>query len=92
LRVLSDDTMTRFRAALREHCAAAFGSHDNIQAAVSGAAAEARHGGMSAEHFVIWVKQTWDDLMDEGVAVQHADPAHMRDMLITTAIKAYYVQ
>lgn len=90
--MLSDDTTTQFRAALREHCSDASGSHEKVKAAVNGAAAEARDGGMSAAQFVIWVKQVWDEIMDEGRLDQSADPARTRDVVISSAIKAYYVQ
>ena len=90
--MLSDDTTTQFREALREHCSDEAGSHDRVVAAVNRAAAEARATGMSAEHFVIWVKAIWDEIMDEGRLVQSANPTRTRDLIISSAIKAYYVQ
>lgn len=92
LRVLSDDTTTMFRAALRDHCSEAKGSDAALKAAVARAATEARTGGISAEQFVIWVKRSWDEIMDEGALSQSPDPAHTRNGVITSAIKAYYVQ
>jgi flagellar biosynthesis regulator FlaF len=92
LRVLSDDTTTSFRAALREHCADVAGSREKVRVAVVGAAKEARDDGMSAEQFVIWVKRIWDEIMDEGRLSQTADPGRTRDVVISSAIKAYYVQ
>lgn len=47
---------------------------------------------MNAEHFVIWVKRIWDEIMDEGRLMDSADPARARDVVISSAIKAYYVQ
>lgn len=88
----SDDTTTKFRAALREHCSDAAGSREKVQNAVDAAASEARDGGMSAEQFVIWVKQIWDEIMDEGRLAHSADPARVREVVISSAIKAYYVQ
>jgi len=90
--VLSNDTTTKFRAALREHCAEAPRSHDKVKIAVDNAAAEARTLGMSAEQFVIWVKRVWDEIMDEGILAHSADPTRVRDVVISSAIKAYYVQ
>lgn len=89
--MLSDDTITKFRAALREHCTNAVGSREKVSEAVQAAAKEAREGGMSAERFVIWVKQVWDEMMDEGRLSQSSDPARTRDVVISSAIKAYYV-
>lgn len=92
LDVLTDDVTIKFRAALREHCADAVGSREKVRDAVNGAAAEARTGGMSAEQFVIWVKALWAEMMDEGRLAQSADPGRTRDVIISSAIKAYYVQ
>jgi hypothetical protein len=81
-----------FLAVLREYCADSDGSHDGVEAAVSRAAAEARDCGMRAEQFVIWVKGAWDEIMDEGRLAHNMDPARTRDVVISSAIKAYYVQ
>ena len=91
-RVLSDDTTTKFRATLREHCADVVGSREKVRVAVNDAATEARDSGMSAEQFVIWVKRVWDQIMDEGWLSQSVDPVRTRDVVISSAIKAYYVQ
>jgi hypothetical protein len=53
---------------------------------------EARNGGISAEQFVIWVKRVWDEIMDEGALADNPDPARAREVVISSAIKAYYVQ
>ena len=90
--MLSDDTTTQFRAALREHCADAPSSQFKLKEAVDNAAAEARNKGITAAQFVIWVKRAWDEIMDEGRLTYSSDPAHMRDVVISSAIKAYYVQ
>jgi hypothetical protein len=90
--VLSDDTTTAFRAVLREHCRDETGSRDGIDAAVSRAAAEARGDGMTAAQFVIWVKHVWDDIRDDGGLAHDPDPARTRDTVISSAIRAYYVQ
>ncbi len=90
--MLSDDTTTQFRAALREHCSDAPGAEATLKDAVNNAAIEARVNGIAAEQFVIWVKRAWDEIMDEGRLSYSLDPAHMRDVVISSAIKAYYVQ
>lgn len=90
--MLNEDTITQFRAALREHCSGAVGSHASVTTAVHAAAAEARRAGLTAEQFVIWVKQIWDEIMDEGRLSHSTDPARARDVVISSAIKAYYVQ
>ncbi len=90
--MLSDDTTTRFREALREHCAASGGSHDKVHGLVRTAADEARDRGISAEQFVIWLKQVWEEIISEGVLPRTADAARIRELIISSAIKAYYVQ
>ena len=90
--MLSDTTTTQFRAALREHCSEAPGAQVMLNDAVNTAAIEARDNGIAAEQFVIWVKRAWDEIMDEGRLTYSVDPAHMRDVVISSAIKAYYVQ
>jgi hypothetical protein len=90
--VLNDDIATRFRAALRSHCSTSEGAHDEVRSELSTAAMEARNGGISAEQFVIWVKRVWDEIMDEGALADNPDPARAREVVISSAIKAYYVQ
>jgi len=92
LRVLSEEMTTRFRAAVRTHCSTSEGDQDEVRRAVASAAAEAHNGGISAEQFVIWVKRVWDEIMDEGTLANDPDPAHTREVVISSAIKAYYVQ
>lgn len=83
---------TRFRAALRKHCSSENGAHEEVRKAVAGAVVEAHTRGMSAEQFVIWVKHEWDKIMDEGALANSPDPGHIREVVISSAIKAYYVQ
>jgi uncharacterized protein (DUF2235 family) len=90
--VLSDDTTTKFRAALREHCADAAGLREGMKAAVRALAAEARGAGMTAEQLVIWIKQLWDAVAEEGALARNVDPLRARDNVISSAIRAYYVQ
>ena len=63
-----------------------------MNAAAIMAATQARDDGMSAEQFVIWVKHAWDEIRDEGRLVDSVDPGRLRDVVISSAIKAYYVQ
>ncbi len=90
--VLSDDTTTRFREALREHCASSGGAHDRVHGLVRTAADEARDRGISAAQFVIWLKQVWEEIISEGVLPRTADAARIRELIVSSAIKAYYVQ
>lgn len=89
--MLSDDT-THFRDALRAHCADPEAHSAGLATAVTDAATTAREEGLSAEKFVIWVKQIWDEVAAEGVLSHSLDPLRTRDAVISAAIKAYYVQ
>ena len=90
--MLSKDTTAQLVTALRDHCSQAAESRDRVRLAVTGAATEARGAGISAERFVIWLKQVWDELVDQGMLTREADSARVRDAVISSAIKAYYVQ
>ena len=56
------------------------------------AAQEARRGEMTAEQLVIWIKQVWGEIMDGAGVMPGPNPTRVRDHVISTAIKAYYVQ
>ncbi|MEO7041787.1 MAG: hypothetical protein ABI035_05980 [Gemmatimonadaceae bacterium] len=94
--MLSEDEATAFRDALRVYCTDAAGFPAKLTAAMrvalASAAAAAQARGVSAEHFVIWVKQAWDELVDERVLQHSTDPVRARDAVVSAAIKAYYMQ
>ena len=94
--MLSDDEAAGFRGSLRDYCtgSAEFPAKltPAMTVALASAATAARAGGLSAEHFVIWVKQTWDELVDDRVMQHRTDPARARDAVVSAAIKAYYMQ
>jgi len=94
--VLSEDEATAFRGALRDYCADSADSPAKLTSvmrdALTGAAKAAQASGMSAEHFVIWVKRVWDELVDDRVLQHITDPARARDAVVSAAIKAYYMQ
>ena len=84
--MLNDDEVAAFRGALRDYCngLAEFPSELTPEMRVAlvnaaKAAKAARAGGLSAEHFVIWVKQVWDELMDDRV-LQHSSKRVLRIM------------
>ncbi|HEY8309980.1 MAG TPA: hypothetical protein VIG47_05455 [Gemmatimonadaceae bacterium] len=90
--MLSEDTAAQLVTALRDHCYQASGSSDRLGLAIADAAVEARSAGVSAERFVIWLKQVWEELVHEGMVTRQVDPSRVRDAVISAAIKAYYVQ
>lgn len=63
-----------------------------MNVALTSAAKAAQARGVSAEHFVIWVKQVWEQLVDDRVLQPRIDPARARDVVVSAAIKAYYMQ
>ena len=94
--MLSDDEAAAFRGALRDYCtdSTEFPSKlsPTMSVALASAAKAARGSGVSAEHFVIWVKQVWDQLVDDRVLQHRKDPARGKDAVVSAAIKAYYLQ
>ncbi|MEO7218132.1 MAG: hypothetical protein ABI026_08055 [Gemmatimonadaceae bacterium] len=90
--MLNDDTIDRFRVALREHCANPSPGCAASRDVVVATANAARADGMSAEQFVIWVKGVWSGIMAEGSLERGLDAAREREVVISAAIKAYYVQ
>ena len=94
--MLSEDEATAFRGALKDYCSdsAEFPSKltSAMRVALASAAKAAQARGVSAEHFVIWVKQVWDELVDERVLQHRMEPARARDAVVSAAIKAYYMQ
>lgn len=90
--VLSKDTMTQFRAAIEGRIVGRTDARESLATAVRALAAEARESGIPAEKMVLFIKKTWDELMDDGIVSHDADHSRLRDSVVTSAIKAYYVQ
>lgn len=94
--MLSDDEAAAFRSAIGDYCtvSADFPSQltSAMSAALTRAAKAARARGLTAEHFVIWVKQAWDEIVDDKVLQHRRDPSRARDAVVSAAIKAYYMQ
>ena len=82
----------RFRSVLREHCTETEKCHEAMHSLVKGAAGEAREAGLTAEQFILWVKKIWDELVADGSMPRSGDAARTREVVISSAIKAYYVQ
>lgn len=90
--MLSDDTTIRFRTAVSENCRTVEQCHEMLRDLVKSAAGEARERGLTAAQFVLWVKQTWEGLHVEGLLPRTVEAARARELTISSAIKAYYVQ
>ncbi|MDQ2889260.1 MAG: hypothetical protein M3R65_01730 [Gemmatimonadota bacterium] len=90
--MLSPHTTDRFREALREHCVDPGDCHEKMSGLLKGAAGEARDAGVTAEQLVIWVKQVWEELVADGVLSRSVDSARARDVIVSSVIRAYYVQ
>ncbi|MFI5239044.1 MAG: hypothetical protein ACHQQP_04480, partial [Gemmatimonadales bacterium] len=90
--VIDKDATDRFRAILRQYFTDVPVASADMATAVASVATAARLDGLSAEHFVIWVKNILDETKDEGAFAAGMDPASARDVVISAAIKAYYVQ
>ncbi len=84
--------MTQFRAAIQERVADPSGPRDPLTRAIVAMAAEAREGGMTAAQLVISIKREWDGMLDAGIIPYGAEHVPLRDSVVTSAIRAYYVQ
>ncbi|MGI8545850.1 MAG: hypothetical protein ACR2M1_00720 [Gemmatimonadaceae bacterium] len=90
--VLDEATMTQFRAAIRERVADPSGPREPLARAIAAMAAEARRSGVTAEQLVISIKREWEGMLDAGVVQYGAEGVALRDSVVTSAIRAYYVQ
>ena len=90
--VLDEATMTEFRAAVQERIADSSGARDLLPRALVAVVAEARHCGMTAEQLVICIKGEWNAMLEAGLVPHGVEPARVRDSVVSSAIRAYYVQ
>ena len=90
--MFSDATLNGFRGAVRSRIAGESGAHDRLMSAVRALAAEARAAAVTAEHLVIRIKDEWESLAKHGPHPMPGATSEVRDRIITSAIRAYYVQ
>lgn len=90
--VLDEATMTQFRAAIRERVADPSGPREPLARSIVAMAAEARQRGLTAEQLVIGIKREWEGMLDAGLVQYGAENVALRDSVVTSAIRAYYVQ
>lgn len=84
--------MTQFRAAIQERVVDPSGPRDPLTMTIMAMAAQARQLGMTAEQLVISIKREWDGMLDAGMIPHGAEYVPLRDSVVTSAIRAYYVQ
>lgn len=89
--VLTDDTIARLRTALQARLAAKPAAGIHLDAAVAAAASDAAGRSMPVERLVILVKEVWDSVLREIPGSHSSDSAEVREALIKSVIKAYYV-
>jgi hypothetical protein len=90
--MFSDETLDGFRRAVRARVEGEPGGSERLSSAVRSLAAEARAAAVTAEHLVIRIKEEWDALVKHGPHPMPGATGDVRDRIITTAIRAYYVQ
>ena len=90
--MIRDDTLDGFRAAVRARVAGEVGGTDRLGTALRLLVAEARGAAMSAEDLVIRIKAEWESLMRDETFPTRGTEGEIRDGIITSAIRAYYVQ
>lgn len=87
-----DETLERFRGAVRARIAGEPGAAERLSSAVRELAAESRAAALSAEHLVIRIKDEWESIASHDTLRMREAYGEIRDRIITTAIRAYYVQ
>jgi hypothetical protein len=90
--MFSEETLDGFRGAVRARVEGVPGGGERLSSAIRTLAAEARATAMTAEHFVIRIKEEWEALLKQELHRMPAATTEIRDRIITTAIRAYYVQ
>jgi hypothetical protein len=69
---------------------------DRLGVAIRALALEARAAALTAEQLVIRIKAEWEVLLQDETlrahGVTHGATGEIRDRIITSAIRAYYVQ
>lgn len=90
--MLEEATTTQFRAAVQERVADPSGPRDPLAKAVAAMVADAHEKGMTAEQLVISIKREWDRMLDAGIVPHGAEHVNLRNSVVTSAIRAYYVQ
>jgi hypothetical protein len=92
IRVTDTDSMTRFRAAVRDEIDRPNDEREALWEVLAEWANEMRANGVTAERFVIHVKSEWDaTLLDRG-GVADSPVQRLKQDVVTRAIKAYYMQ
>lgn len=86
-----DDPMTQLRTAVRERMADPAGSRDVLTRALTAIVADAHRCGMTAEQMVIGIKREWEHMLDAGIVPHGVEHVVLRDSVVTSAIRAYYV-
>lgn len=90
--VIRDETLNGFRGAIRARVAGEEGGADRVGAAVRALVVEARGAAVSVEELVIRIKAEWESLLSDETLARHGATVEIRDRIITSAIRAYYVQ
>lgn len=90
--MFSDRTLDGFRGAVRARVEGQSGAAERLSSAIRSLASEARVAAVTAEHFVIRIKEEWELLLKHELHRKPGATSEVRDRIITSAIKAYYVQ
>lgn len=86
-----DHLLEQLRAALLEQIRCPDEPIDLVPAALAALAQGLRENGVMAERMVILVKQQWDAAMYEYSNPEAKFYQHLRQSVVTSAIKAYYL-
>ena len=90
--MLSADAIAQLRDAIHACMADERAASVELHTAITAAAAEAAARGMPVERLVVLVKEVWDGMLREISGSHSSDNAELRDTIVRSVIKAYYVQ
>lgn len=90
--MFSDAALNGFRLAVRSRVAGESGAQEHLSSAIRALVAEAHAAAVTAEHLVIRIKEEWELLVKHEAHPMPGATSDVRDRIITSAIRAYYVQ
>jgi len=90
--MFKDETLDGFRGAVRARVTGETGAPERLSSAIRALASEARAAAVTAEHLVVRIKEEWESLLKHDLHRVPGATSEVRDRIITSAIRAYYVQ
>jgi hypothetical protein len=87
-----EDALAKFRACLREQLRCPQERSLDCMSALELLAVAAHRAGLRAEQLIILIKTEWEHAIQHSVWDDSVEHQRLRRTLVTSAIKAYYLQ